>query len=594
MIKKLADLLKKLMYILDRPQKMWGVVVFALSIIGAFAEMLGVAVIIPLIQIMTNPDMLMQNEAVSGIVDKMGIESKEGMLILIVSGIIAVYIVKNLYLVFLSFVRCKYTCKIQRELSVKMMKFYMQRGYSFFTEHNSSELIRGVSSAPTSTYQILYNGLRLLADILTVGVLVGMSILIMDIKLIAIIFFLIIGCLLGIVFIFKNMTTHYGKKYHEHLGKSTQALYQALQGIKEVLVMNRQKHFTNEYEKAYTEQQKAVVGQAVATESPAYFIELVCIIGLLIYVALQCISVENADALLPGMASLAVGAFRILPALGRISAELNTMLFFTPMLQEVYDNFAETEKYRDIITDKPVAESLQDIKFEDNIAVIGVDWKYPNMETYVLKDINLTIRKGESIALIGASGAGKTTLADILLGLLIPIKGDILVDGESLYHSKYKWGKTIGFVSQAFYINDDTIRNNIAFGIEEDKIDDAKVWKALEQAQLKNFVEGLDKRLDTRVGERGVRFSGGQRQRLAIARALYEAPEILVLDEATAALDNDTETAVMEAVEHLKGRITLVIIAHRLTTIRNCDKVYEVKDGGILERDKDEVLEIGR
>lgn len=592
MLRKLIDVIRKLAYIFDKSQKRWGVIVFALSVIGAFMEMLGVSVILPLVQIMIEPDVLMQNEVIAKIVQKIGIDSSEGMLILIVASIILVYILKNLYLVFLSYVRCKYTCKVQRELSVKMMKFYMQRGYIFFTEHNSSELIRGVSSAPASVYQVLQNGLRLLSEILTVGAIITMCIIIMDVKMIVIIFALIIICLLATVFIFKNMITYYGKKYHEYLAKSTQALYQAIQGIKEVLVMNRQKHFTNAYEKAYVEQQKATIGQTIATESPGYFIEAVCITGLLIYVCLQCLHAEDASALLPGMASLAVGAFRILPALGRISSGLNTMIFYLPAVQEVYDNFKEVEQYQNGEQDALVEELQKKIEFKKEIVIQGVDWKYPNTTDYVLKNVDLKIEKGESIALIGTSGAGKTTLADILLGLLIPEVGDVLVDGISLHQSREKWGKLIGFVSQAFYINDDTIRNNIAFGIEEEQIDDDRVWRALERAQLKEFVEGLDKQLDTTVGERGVRFSGGQRQRLAIARALYESPEILVLDEATAALDNDTETAVMEAVEHLKGKITLIIIAHRLSTIRNCDKVYEVRNGEILERDKMEVLDM--
>lgn len=592
MLAKFSDIIKKLMYILDKPQKMWGIIVLILSVFGALLEALGVSAILPLVQIMIEPDALMQDETISRILRSLGLSNKKDIIIFMVTCIIAIYIMKNIYLSFLAYVRCKYSCKIQRELSVKMMKFYMKRGYLFFTEHNSSELIRGVSASPSSVFQVMQCGLRLLAEGLTISAIIAVSIVIMDIKLVGIILILIAVSLFSVIFIFKKMTVYFGKKYHEYLERTTKASYQAFQGIKEVLVMNRQEYFTKEYEVAYIEQQKATVGKDMASETPAYFIEAVCITGFLIYVGVQCMHMDNASALLPALSSLAVAAFRILPALGRISGGINTVNFYLPAIQDVYDNFLEVEEYS--AADKnPVSAQLQQIeRFEKKIIVKGVNWRYSGSEDYVLRNINLEIRKGESIALIGASGAGKTTLADILLGLLIPEKGDILVDNTSIYQCKEKWGKLIGFVSQAFYITDDTIRNNIAFGIEEKKIDDAMVWKALEQAQLKEFVEGLDKKLDTKVGERGVRFSGGQRQRLAIARALYEAPEILVLDEATAALDNDTETAVMEAVEHLKGKITLIIIAHRLSTIRNCDKVYEVKNGEIFERNKDEVLEI--
>lgn len=591
MLRKLEDSVKKLMYILDRSQKRWGVVIFFLSILGALMEAMGVSIILPLVQIMIEPDMLMQNAITGEILRGLQIHNAEQMIILIIISIILVYIIKNIFLTFLAYVRCRYACKIQRELSVKMMKFYMQRGYSYFTEHNSSELIRGVSASPASVYQVLQSSLRLLSEVLTVVAIIGMCITIMDIQLVGVIIVLIIICLFSVVFIFKNMTIFFGKKYHEYLAKTTKASYQAFQGIKEVLVMGRQEYFTREYESAYIEQQKATVGQNMASESPGYFIEAVCITGLLLYVFFQCMHTEDTSALLPALSALAVGAFRILPALGRISGGINNVIFYLPAVQDVYNNFMEVEQYADVMQDEKHDKNGDKINFEREIIIQGLDWKYPDSEEYVLKNINLKIPKGESIALIGASGAGKTTLADILLGLLIPEKGDILVDGTSIYHSKEKWGNLIGFVSQAFYINDDTIRNNIAFGVDEKKIEDERVWKALEQAQLIEFVKGLDKQLDTNVGERGVRFSGGQRQRLAIARALYEEPEILVLDEATAALDNETETAVMEAVEHLKGKITLIIIAHRLSTIRNCDKVYEVRDGALRERDKREVLE---
>lgn len=592
MLKKILYTTKKLMFILDNSQKKWGIIVFVLSFLGALMEALGVSVILPLVQLMTQPDILRQDERINKLLQKLNIGDNKELIIFIIVIIILVYVIKNVYLIFLAYVRCKYSCRIQRELSVKMMKFYMRRGYSFFIEHNSSELIRGISASPASVQQVLQNSLKLLSELLTIVTVIITCFAIMDIKLIGTLLALVIICLLSVWAIFKNLTTYYGRKYYEFLEKTTKASYQAFQGIKEVLVMNKQEHFAEQYANAYVGQQKAIVGQNIASESPAYFIEMVCITGLLLYVCFQCLSVDNASVLLPSLSSLAIAGFRILPALGRISSEINLVMFYLPAVQEVYSNFVQVEQYKEEEQESISCEMQKNIKFEHEIDIKGVYWRYFGSEEYVLKDINFKISKGESIAFIGASGAGKTTLADILLGLLMPETGDILVDGQSIYHFKEKWGKLIGFVSQAFYINDDTIRNNIAFGVDEKQIDDNRVWRALEQAQLKEYVEGLEKQLDTNVGERGVRFSGGQRQRLAIARALYESPEVLVLDEATAALDNDTETAVMEAVEHLKGKVTLIIIAHRLSTIRNCDKVYEVKDGKIFYKSKEEVLDV--
>ena len=590
MFDKILDIIRKFNYILDGSQKRWAFVIFVLSIFGALFEMLGVSAVFPLIQVMVAPDALMQNAYVIKITEIIKIDSTEEMLTFLTIGIIFIYVIKNVYLLFLSYVRVKYSCKIQRELSVKMMRYYMQRGYLFFVQHNSSELVRGITATPSSIYQVLSIFLRIFSEVLTVGALC-IYIMFTDIKMAVVMTSLILICFLTVVFGFKNMMQNFGKKYHEYHAKITKSALQAFQGIKEVLVMHRQDYFTNEYRKAYIQQQKAIVGQTIASESPSYFIETVCVAGLLSYVCFQCVHSNNMADLVPIIGTIVVAAIRILPALGRISSGVNTMIFYLPAVQDMYNNFKEVEKNEfSVPRNVTLPESKERFEFNSEILIKNLDWKYPNVETYVLKDVNLVIRKGESIALIGASGAGKTTLADILLGLLIPEKGDILIDGKSILHSTEEWGKMIGFVSQAFYLNDDTIRNNIAFGVDKKEIDDNLVWQALEQAQLKEFVEHLDNQLDTMLGERGVRFSGGQRQRIAIARALYHCPDVLILDEATAALDNETEMNVMEAVEHLKGKITLIIIAHRLTTIRDCDKVYEVKDGKIWERDKQEVL----
>ncbi len=220
------------------------------------------------------------------------------------------------------------------------------------------------------------------------------------------------------------------------------------------------------------------------------------------------------------------------------------------------------------------------------MAVQGVWWKYPEGERNVLEDASLVIHKGEAVAFIGESGAGKTTLADIILGLLHPQKGEVLLDGTDIYSIPKRWAKTIGFVPQNVFLIDDTVRHNVAFGIYEDEIEDDKIIRALKSAQIYDFIQGLPHGLDTVVGESGVKFSGGQRQRLAIARALYDNPDILVLDEATSALDNETESAVMQSIDALKGTKTLIIIAHRLSTIQNCNKVYEVKDGKAVLKER--------
>ena len=228
--------------------------------------------------------------------------------------------------------------------------------------------------------------------------------------------------------------------------------------------------------------------------------------------------------------------------------------------------------------------------FEKELTLSHVTFSYEARDLTVIDDLNMTIKKGASVAFIGSSGAGKTTLADIILALLKPKSGQILMDGIDIEDLGGRWHQIIGYVPQSIYMTDDTIRRNIAFGIADGEIDDEKVWKALEMAQMKDFVMNLSMGLDTIVGEWGVQFSGGQRQRIAIARALYNNPDIIIMDEATAALDTETETAVMESIDALQGIKTLIIVAHRLTTIKNCDVIYEIKDGMAIERKKEEIF----
>ena len=323
---------------------------------------------------------------------------------------------------------------------------------------------------------------------------------------------------------------------------------------------------------------------------PTNVYEIVCIGGLIGIVIIRLHMTEDITGFITKLAIVAVAAFRLFPAVSRLTTNLNAIMYNRPRLDSMYDMLKTIENEGTYHYSYENDEQKPDFVFEKELKIDNITWKYPAGQSAVLKNLKMTIGKGQSIALIGPSGAGKTTLADVVLGLLKPQEGKILLDGEDVYENLPGWAKIIGYVPQAVYLTDDTIRNNVAFGIYEDQIDEDKVWKALEEAQLAEFVRGLEEGLDTMVGERGVRLSGGQRQRIAIARALYENPEILVLDEATSALDTETETAVMESIDSLHGTKTMIIVAHRLTTIRNCDAIYEIKDGVAVLRDKAEVI----
>lgn len=590
-LKNIKEMAHQFGVILTPNQKKWGVVIFFMSLLGAVAETLGVSVILPLVQVMLEPEQLLEIEIINKICIKLGVTSSGGLLFLVAFGVIAVYVIKNLYLCFLSYARVKYSTKIQRELSLRMLHSYMKRGYSYFRTTNTSNLLRGISGAVTGVYTVVYQFMRILTEILTI-LCIFVYIVYADWKMALSMIVLVGACLIVILYVFKGIMQKAGEAYYASMEQVNKWSLQLFSGIKEVLVLNRKKFFMDNYEESYICQQKGMVKQTVAAEIPAYIIEGTCVVGIILAVCIRVGGMESPASYVPQLAAFAVAAFRLLPSVGRISSSFNNCMFWLPAIPEVYENILEAEKY-----DK-LSESLMDVsnikhenvKFEKELKVNDIVWRYPDGQENVLNHITFTINKGESVAFVGPSGAGKSTMADIILGLFEPQNGNILIDGVDVLHNKEALAKIISFVPQSVYLIDDTVRRNIAFGIGDDKIDEAAVEKALEQAQMKEFIHSLPDGLDTLVGERGVRFSGGQAQRLAIARALYTDPDILVLDEATSALDTETETAVMEAIEALQGQKTLIIIAHRLSTIKNCDKIFEIANGQAVEKKYSELV----
>jgi ABC-type multidrug transport system fused ATPase/permease subunit len=316
-------------------------------------------------------------------------------------------------------------------------------------------------------------------------------------------------------------------------------------------------------------------------------VEAVAMSGLLIAIVVKLLFGEaDMQYYIPQLSVFAVAAMRLMPSVGRINEHVTNMLYALPSVDLIYHDFTEIEDY----VEKQNREVREDWTLQDSIRVQNVTYCYPDTEEPVIDGADLTIEKGKTVAFIGASGAGKTTMVDVILGLLVPQKGVVMADDINVHEKPKTFHSQVGYIPQVIYLSDDTIRNNIAFGMKETEIDEGAVQAAVEKAQLTEFIDSLPNGLDTIVGDRGVRLSGGQRQRIGIARALYHDPEILVLDEATSALDNDTEAAVMEAIEHLQGTKTMIIIAHRLTTIRNVDVIYEVGNGKVTRKNKEEVF----
>lgn len=590
-IKTVINVIKELNYILSKSQKEKAIFVFVVILFSAGFELLGVSTILPFVQAIMSPEVLSKNKHIQSVFNMFGINTNTNAVIIFGGVIIAVYLLKNIFMIFSSYVQADYSTKVQKSLAVTMLNSYMSQPYTFFMRINSAEILRGCQNDIVASFEVIQRLLSLLAEGFTVLV-IGIYIVYMDLFIASTVIFLMTMVLILMIFYFKPLVKRAGNKRINVLTQKNKTITQAVSGIKDILVKRRNQQFIKEFESAAEEERKVQRLFTVLSECPDRIVEGVCVSGIMGVVCIRMMMAPNEMAsFIPKLATFAMAAFRILPSIGKITNRMNGIVFNRPGLHNVYLNFKAANEYQNELRCIQEPSICDDIDFKFNLCIRDVDWKYGESKPFVLHGTTLEIIKGQSVALIGASGAGKTTLADVILGLLPPQGGSVLMDGMDIYSIPEAWSRIIGYVPQGVYLVDDTIRNNVRFGYTDGQNDDEKIWKALEQAQLSDFVRSLPYQLDTIVGERGVRFSGGQRQRIAIARALYSDPEILVLDEATSALDNETETAVMEAIDSLQGKITMIIVAHRLTTIKNCDKIYEIIDGKAIERSKNDVLQ---
>lgn len=592
-IKSLKNIVSQLNYVLSKRQKKNSVRVFLYMLVSSALELLGVSAIYPFLQMVLAPQELESKWYIAWIFVLYPKTTSVNILLIVGVLIILIYLFKNLFMIFIAYVQCSFAAEFQREASVKMLNSYLKRSYQYFLNVNSSVIIRGITSDISGVYQILLNLFTMCSEVLTVFIL-GILLLATDWTIAISAMILAGACFFFIIFCFKGKMKRAGNDARKAYALKNQYGYQAVNGIKEITVLGRREKFVEKYNKAALLDQRATVTNAFINACPDRILEGVCIGGFMGIVCIKIAIGTDLDTFIPVLGTFAMGAFRILPSIAKISSRINSIIYYQPALQNVYANLREVKEYEKLLEESGAgilkASQGEKLRFHREIKIKSINCRYQNTKEDVLHQTSLCIKKGESVAFIGSSGAGKTTLADIIMGLLKPQEGTVEMDGIDIFTIPDQWSRIIGYVPQAVFLIDDTVRSNVAFGLEKDEISDEKVWDALEEAQLKEFVEKLPYGLDTIVGERGVKFSGGQRQRIAIARALYENPDILVLDEATSALDNETETAVMESIDALQGFKTLIIVAHRLTTIRNCDVIYEIKDGIAVRRDKEEVL----
>lgn len=583
---KRESIFSKLAYIFDKRDKIKIGILMAAILVGSFLELAAVVIFMPFINILANENQIEKTWYLRAVYEGLHFKSHRDFMIVLTAVIIFIYVIKNAYLILEKKYIFKFSYNTQMKLSTRLLGAYMKEPYTFHLNSNIATLQRSLHEDTSRFMQVVMYTLELLAELVVCTVLV--LYLLVQSKSITII---VLSFLIAFVGIFLMTTRKYSRKLglenQGYQGKIFQWMNQALGGIKEIKILERESYFTDQFQGYFTKYAKGLQIARTISIMPKYMVEAVAMTGLLVAIIVKLLFGE-ADMFyyISQLAAFAVAAMRLLPSVGKINEHATNMLYAFPSVELVYHDLKSIEEY----VGRQDLEIREEWDLQDAIEVKDVTYYYPNTEEPVIDGANLKIKKGTTVAFIGATGSGKTTMVDIILGLLAPQKGTVMADRINVHEKPKTFHAQVGYIPQVIYLSDDTIRNNIAFGIREAEIDEEAVIAAMQKAQLADFIDSLPLGLDTIVGDRGVRLSGGQRQRIGIARALYHDPEILVLDEATSALDNETESAVMEAIEHLQGMKTMIIIAHRLTTIRNVDAIYEVENGKIVERSKEEVF----
>ncbi|MFC1856968.1 ABC transporter ATP-binding protein [Thermodesulfobacteriota bacterium] len=580
--------IKKLFYLFDKRTRIQIGMLFLMMILGSVFEAGGIGLVVPFIAIVTDPGILGRNQWLLWIKQISGAESQIDFLIILSLGFVGFYLTKNIYLGLMNYLQFRFVFAKRSELGKKVFKNYICYPYSFHLEWNRAELLRNIDFAVTKVYGFVQSLLKvctelcILAGILTLLVIVNPLIVIFS-----------VGILGGLSGAFYKSVGRYATYFGETVQSSqrfvSQAVLEGFGSIKEIKLHGMERFFPDRYYHHMMVNARANWMQSTLNLIPRLFLEVVAVASVIAMIVLFQLRGESAKTLMPMLGLFAVATIRLMPSLSNIVTNLHLLRFHSPAVEVIYKDIEQSEAFKKnrAFPERSVEGPLA---FNHEVRIEKVGYHYPNSDKKALSNISLNIQIGETIAFVGASGAGKTTLANLVLGLLEPSEGTIYSDGHDIFKNIRTWQAHIGFVPQAIYLLDADIRCNIAFGVEEDDIDDLNVWHALQTAQLDQFVSELPNGLNTIVGEDGVRLSGGQRQRLGIARALYHQPDILLLDEATSALDNETEKEVNRAIDALTGQKTLIIIAHRLSTVKSCDRIYFMESGSITDSGKFEDL----
>ena len=571
---------KKIWFLLSSRHRFYAGLLMGGILINAMLETLSIGLIMPLVNLLNNMENVQNYSAMVRFAEFFGLTDNREILIYFFYIFIAIYIFKTVFYLFLGYFRQRFVADVMNKLSMRLLKFYLQSPWTFHLNKNSAELQNNVViQVGTICTGLIGSLLNISTEILvTIAIIILLVTIDPTTTLLA---FLLIG-LMSFVFFYciRGKLEYYGSIALEFMAKMIKTANEAFGGIKETKVLGREDYYVKAFGNYILKYSKSWIYPALIHLAQRTMIEMVFIGGIVI-ISLYILMVGGETSYLLSILSLfAAAAFRLMPSVSRITLAISIIKYHAPILSTIYDDI-KTPLKKDKITESG-SQLLSPIQmFQESIKLENICFRYPDTEDNILDFLSFTIPKGTSVAFIGPSGSGKTTLVDIILGLLKPSSGKVLIDGFDIQENLSSWQDHIGYIPQNIYLSDNTIRNNIAFGLDDAQIDDNRIWEAIENAQLDEVVRKLPGGLDTMIGEHGLKISGGQRQRLGIARALYNDPDVLVLDEATSSLDAETEKEISNSINKLSVGKTLLIIAHRMTTVENCDIQFFLRNGKI-------------
>lgn len=576
----MKEILRKMTCILSREQKKKVVGLGVLIFIGAFLEMVSVGLIMPVVEGAMNMDALLDKKYIRFLGNFLPFETAKQWLLFLICAIIAAFFLKNIYLLFQVWMQNRFVNKNQADTISYMLEEHLNRPYEYYLNADIPTIFRVIDGDVPKVFTVLMELIQLATELM-VSLVLGIFLLVESPGMTIMLGVIMVGITAVITKVLKPTLNRWGSETQRLQSQMGKWRLQSIYGIKDVKILNKEHYFASNFGRYSDRNAKRMTDYAVLNNMPRLLLETFSIAGILGYLGVSIMGSTDMTELVPQLGAFAVAAMRLMPSVNRINTHISNISFYEPSVNYVYENVDFTSYRLHGRYEREKKPETAPMILEKEIRMKDVTYIYPESDKIILDRAEMVVPVGKSVGIMGPSGAGKSTAVDVLLGLLRVRSGNIYCDGRDIFDNYESWLSHIGYIPQTIYLTDDSIRENIAFGVAKEDIDDERIWQVLEEAQMKKFVEELDEGLDMAVGDRGVRLSGGQRQRLGIARALYHNPEILVFDEATSALDTDTETAIMEAIDSFHGRKTLIIIAHRLRTIENCDIIYKVDKGKI-------------